>query len=123
MACFDLEMTTPQRPYTRDQYSVRSNMPPLGFGALEKVSLSYFPAVDVAVVDPGDDKSLATNVDTLGVCLLDGGLLAVHDARNVLHLLGADLFRSSAVSQLYPSPRIFLLPGDAVVAVLPRLCG
>lgn len=58
------------------------------------VSLSYLSPVDVSLVDPRDDESLASNVDALSVCLLDGSLGAVHDVRNVLHLRGADLSRS-----------------------------
>lgn len=53
---------------------------------------SYLAGVDVAVVDAGDDESLAGDVDALSVCLVDSGGLALGDVGEVLHLLGADLF-------------------------------
>lgn len=52
----------------------------------------YLAGVDVAVVDTGDDESLAGDVDALGVCLVHGGRVTLGDVGEVLHLLGAELF-------------------------------
>lgn len=56
---------------------------------------SYLAGVDVAVIDTGDDESLAGDVDALGVCLVHGGRVTLGDVGEILHLLGADLFSTS----------------------------
>lgn len=61
-------------------------------GGSEGREISYLAGVDVAVVNAGDDKSLAGDVDALSVCLVNSGGLALGDVGEVLHLLGADLF-------------------------------
>lgn len=53
--------------------------------------MSYLAGVDAALIVLGEHESLASNVQTLGESLVDGGLVAAHNACNVLHLLGADL--------------------------------
>lgn len=92
MACFDVETAMPVRPWTAVIGQDAVSFVPAS-GILERrEKSSYLSGIDVAVVNAGDDKSLAGDVDALGVCLVNGGRLAPGDVGEVLHLLGADLF-------------------------------
>lgn len=61
--------------------------------------MPYLARVDASIVlDPGDDVSVAGNVESLGLCLCRGGFGSVQDIGKVLHLLGCDLERPSALA-------------------------
>lgn len=59
--------------------------------SLRLVHNSYLAGIGAAVLSLGKHVALAGNVQTLGKCLVNGSLLAGHDACEVLHLLGANL--------------------------------
>lgn len=63
--------------------------------SIRNIGNPYLAGVDVAVVDTGDDESLAGDVDALGMCLVHGGRVTLGDVGEVLHLLGAELFAIS----------------------------
>lgn len=53
--------------------------------------LPYLSCVDTPLLDAGDDEPLTSDVDSLGVSLVDGVAGAVQDADEALHLGGLEL--------------------------------
>lgn len=83
---------------------VSANVPASPSNSKKKRVPSYLAGVEAAVLNLGDHVALAGNVHAVGEGLVDSGLLAGHEARDVLHLLGADLCSSpvSAVFFFFP---------------------
>lgn len=73
------------------------------------MNLSYLAGIGAAILGLGEHVALAGNVHTLGKCLVNGSLLAGHDACEVLHLLGANL-STMFLSALFPQLTSFAFP-------------